>query len=460
MFRNSTSKFNHINYGIFTTCNRVRQLLVRDNTGKNQILDLNTPNPKPVILPDQEPPSQSPKGPLKPPITIEIPGPIIEPVLPKIQPDSKPPIEIPAPNENIGKNKLMNTSTNNDEVLFQDVRDKGIITLNRPQALNALNLSMVQKIYPILKKWESTKKLVIIEGIGNKAFCAGGDVKAIVTVLNKPNGSSLGENFFRDEYKLNYLIGTYEKPYIAMIHGITMGGGVGLSVHGKYRIATEKTLFAMPETAIGLFPDVGGSYFLSRLKGKLGLYLGLTGHRLQGIDVFHAGIATHYIPSEKLQDLKDDLLKLNTNDIEGVLNKYQLQHLMNEFSLSPYIHKIEKCFSSSSVEEIINKLNEDGSEWAKKIVQTLLKMSPTSLKVTKQCIEKGSKLTLEECLKMEYRLSCACLQKNSDFHEGVTALLITKHRNPVWNPKSLNEVTDEYIDQLFKKLPDEKELQV
>ncbi|XP_047349613.1 3-hydroxyisobutyryl-CoA hydrolase, mitochondrial isoform X4 [Vespa velutina] len=354
----------------------------------------------------------------------------------------------------------MNTSTNNDEVLIQDVRDKGIITLNRPQVLNALNLSMVQKIYPILKEWESTKKLVIIEGVGNKAFCAGGDVKAVVTALNKPNGSSLGENFFRDEYTLNYLIGTYKKPYIAMIHGITMGGGVGLSVHGKYRIATENTLFAMPETAIGLFPDVGTSYFLSRLKGKLGLYLGLTGHRLQGIDVFHAGIATHYVPSKRLQDLKDDLLKLDTDDIEQILSKYQLQHLMNEFSLSPYIDKIEKCFSSSSVEEIINKLNNDGSEWAKKTVQTLLKMSPTSLKVTKQCIEKGSKLTLGECLKMEFRLICASLNENSDFHEGVTALLITKHQNPIWNPKSLNEITDKYIDQLFKKLPDEKELQL
>ncbi|XP_047349610.1 3-hydroxyisobutyryl-CoA hydrolase, mitochondrial isoform X1 [Vespa velutina] len=419
MFKNSMSKFNRIQYGVFTTRNRVRQLLVRDNS-----------------------------------------GPIIEPVLPKIQPDSKPPTEIPVPNENIRNNKVMNTSTNNDEVLIQDVRDKGIITLNRPQVLNALNLSMVQKIYPILKEWESTKKLVIIEGVGNKAFCAGGDVKAVVTALNKPNGSSLGENFFRDEYTLNYLIGTYKKPYIAMIHGITMGGGVGLSVHGKYRIATENTLFAMPETAIGLFPDVGTSYFLSRLKGKLGLYLGLTGHRLQGIDVFHAGIATHYVPSKRLQDLKDDLLKLDTDDIEQILSKYQLQHLMNEFSLSPYIDKIEKCFSSSSVEEIINKLNNDGSEWAKKTVQTLLKMSPTSLKVTKQCIEKGSKLTLGECLKMEFRLICASLNENSDFHEGVTALLITKHQNPIWNPKSLNEITDKYIDQLFKKLPDEKELQL
>ncbi|KAI4493646.1 hypothetical protein M0804_001822 [Polistes exclamans] len=457
MFKNTTRK---LNYGISTTCYHVRQLLVHDNSGKNQIFDSNTPNPKPVILPDQEPPNQSPKGPPMQPIIIEIPGPIIEPVLPKIQPDSKPPNEIPALNKNTGKNRMMNTSTDNDEVLIKEIKDKGIITLNRPKALNALNLSMVQKIYPILKEWESTKKFVIIEGAGNKAFCAGGDVKAIITSLNKPNGSFLGENFFRDEYTLNYLIGTYKKPYIAIIHGITMGGGAGLSVHGKYRIATENTLFAMPETAIGLFPDVGGSYFLSRLKGKLGLYLGLTGHRLQGIDVLHAGIATHFIPSARLQDLKDDLLKLDTNDIEQVLNKYQPKDLMNEFSLSPYIHKIEKCFSSSSVEEIIKRLNKDNSEWASQIVQILLKMSPTSLKVTKKCIEEGSKLTLRECLRMEYRLSCACLHKNSDFYEGVTTLLITKNKNPTWNPKSLCETTDEYINQRFQNLPDDKELQI
>ncbi|KAK2586338.1 hypothetical protein KPH14_010631 [Odynerus spinipes] len=397
MLKHTISKLNRISYGTFVTCNPVRQLIIYNNSANNK---------------------------------------------------------------NIGKNRLMSTSTKVDEVLIDDVKDKGIITLNRPQALNALNHSMVQKIYPVLKEWESNKKLVIMQGTGSKAFCAGGDVKAIVTALDTPNGSSLGENFFRHEYTLNYLIGTYKRPYIAIINGITMGGGVGLSVHGKYRIATENTLFAMPETAIGLFPDVGGSYFLPRLKGKLGLYLGLTGYRLKGIDVLHAGIATHYVPSERCHDLKNDLLKLENDDIEQVLNKYQLKDLNHEFSLLPYIEKIEKCFSAPSVEEIINRLNEDGSEWAKKVVETLLNMSPTSLKVTNKSIEEGGKLTLGECLKMEFRLSCACLQKNSDFYNGVRALLIDKTQKPMWNPKSLNEVTDEYINQRFQKLPDEKELQL
>ncbi|CAL7937470.1 unnamed protein product [Xylocopa violacea] len=296
-----------------------------------------------------------------------------------------------------------------DDVLFKEVGNKGLITLNRLKALNALNLSMVEKIYPIMKQWELSKKLVIVEGAGEKAFCAGGDIKSIATAF-KPGqtNNALGETFFRKEYTLNYFIGTYKIPYVATIDGITMGGGVGLSVHGKYRIATEKTLFAMPETAIGLFPDVGGTYFLPRLKGQLGLYLGLTGDRLK----------------------------------------------------EPYMNKIDKCFSASCVEEIIERLMEDNSEWAKKILQMLSKASPTSLKVTMSAIQKGSTLNLADCLKMEYRLACAALSQSSDFYEGVRALLIDKDQNPKWNPGSLKEVTDNYVNQRFAELPPEKELQL
>lgn len=361
--------------------------------------------------------------------------------------------------KNIGKGRVMSTDAT-DEIIIENVKDKGIITLNRPKVLNALNHAMVKKIYPILKEWESSKKFVIMQAVGDKAFCAGGDVKALVIPLNDQGGDSVGEKFFRDEYTLNYLIGTYKIPYIALINGITMGGGVGLSVHGKYRIATENTVFAMPETAIGLFPDVGTSYFLSRLKGKLGLYLGLTGHRLNGIDVFHAGIATHFVSSKKLSDLRNDLLNLETGNIEQVLNKYHTIDENHQFSLTPHMEKIDKFFSAPSVEEIINRLNADDSEWAKEAVQKLMQMSPTSLKVTKKSIEEGSKITLGECLKMEYRLSSACLHKGSDFHEGVAALLIRKDKKPNWNPNLLNQVTDELVNKRFQKLPDEKELQL
>ncbi|CAD1479163.1 unnamed protein product, partial [Heterotrigona itama] len=438
------------------------------DTGKDKGLKFNNQTPKPVILP----PETTPSTPYPNPI-VEIPGfknkyilsPIVEPTLPQSQPQSEPhsdpksPIEIPIPNKNtITGNKIQ--AITQDDVLFKDIGDKGIIILNRPKALNALNLSMVEKIYPILKKWESSKRLVIIEGAGEKAFCAGGDVKSIVNTLKETENKILGETFFRKEYSLNYLIGTCKIPYVAIINGITMGGGVGLSVHGKYRIATEKTLFAMPETAIGLFPDVGGTYFLPRLKGKLGLYLGLTGDRLKGIDVLLAGIATHFVTSEKLPNLKQDLLMTEQSNVAEILNKYQSATWNEEFCLAPYMNKINTYFSSLSVEEIIESLKKDNSEWAKKTLKMLLKASPTSLKVTMFAIQKGSTLNLADCLKMEYRLACAALSKTSDFCEGVRALLIDKDQKPIWNPNSLEEVTDTYVNQQFTKLLEEKELQL
>ncbi|KAG5310273.1 HIBCH protein, partial [Acromyrmex insinuator] len=355
--------------------------------------------------------------------------------------------------------ETLNTRTNMDEIITKEIGDNGIIVLNRPKMLNSINMSMVQKIYSILKQWESSKKLVIIEGIGEKAFCAGGDVKALTLLLNEPTGYVQSQKFCKTVYTLNHLIGTYKKPYIAIIDGITMGGGVGLSVHGKYRIATEKTLFAMPETAIGLFPDVGTTYFLSRLEGRLGLYLGLTGQRLKGFDVFLAGIATHFVPSEKLADLKHDLFALCEVDIEPILNKYQ-QNLNHEFSLAPHMSQIENCFSAPTIEEIIERLKKDNSDWAQKNIEILLKMSPSSLKITKKAIDEGKEKSLADCLKIEYRLACAALSRNSDFYEGVRALLVDKDQKPIWKPSSLANVTDEYVNRRFAAFPAEKELQL
>lgn len=329
------------------------------------------------------------------------------------------------------------------------VGDKGVITLNRPKALNALNLSMVEKIYPTLKKWETRKKLVIIEGTGDKAFCAGGDVKSMALSLMNDNNPYIAIHFFDKEYRLNHLIGTYKIPYVALINGVTMGGGVGLSVHGKYRVATERTLFAMPETAIGLVPDVGGSYFLPRLRGHLGLYLGLTGYRLKGIDVLLAGVATHYVPSERLQDLKQELLSSDVANIQNILNKYQPKDIKQEFSLAPYMQQIEKHFSAPSVEGIIQRLKEDGSEWAENNVKTLLNMSPTSLKITMKSIQKGGTQSLAECLTMEHKIVTGCVTISKDFVEGVRALLIDKDGKPAWNPKTVEEVTDEYVERYF-----------
>lgn len=243
-----------------------------------------------------------------------------------------------------------------------------MIILNRPKALNAINLEMIRKIYKHLIKCETTKSLVIIKGTGEKSFCAGGDVRAVV----EAGASEESKCFFRVEYTTNALIGNYKIPYIALIDGITMGGGVGLSVHGKYRVATERTLFAMPETAIGLFPDVGGSYFLPRLTGKLGLYLGLTGHRLKGEDVLKAGIATHYCESSKLNELETELLNCpDADEVPDILCKFDMSS-NKEFSLAPLMDKINKYFSAACVEEIFENLKADGSDWAKKTVEVSL----------------------------------------------------------------------------------------
>lgn len=307
-------------------------------------------------------------------------------------------------------------SSAESDVLAEDFGNKGVITLNRPKALNSLNQSMVEKLYPILSQWEKEKTLVIVKGAGEKAFCAGGDVKAIAQEGLKGN-RQLGLDFFRKEYMTNGLIGTYAIPYIAIIDGITMGGGVGLSVHGHYRIATERTLFAMPETQIGLFPDVGGSFFLPRLGGKLGTYLALTGVRLKGYDVHKAGIATHYVESKSVGELEKALLECESQkEIQETLAKFHVQS-DQEFSLKPRMNQIDKCFSGESMEQIVDNLRADGSQWAQETMEIMKKMSPTSLKVTLKQLKLGATMELHDCLQMEYRLAANTLAAK-DFFEG------------------------------------------
>ncbi|XP_039090660.1 3-hydroxyisobutyryl-CoA hydrolase, mitochondrial isoform X2 [Hyaena hyaena] len=296
------------------------------------------------------------------------------------------------------------------EVLLERRGCAGVITLNRPKSLNALNLNMIRQIYPQLKNWEQDPEtfLIIIKGAGGKAFCSGGDIRELSEARNA--NQKVTQDLFREEYTLNYAIGSCQKPYVALIHGITMGGGVGLSVHGQFRVATEKSLFAMPETAIGLFPDVGGGYFLPRLQGKLGYFLALTGFRLKGRDVYKAGIATHFVDSEKLDMLEEDLLALKSPSKENVTDVLEAYHT-----------------------KVINK------------------MSPTSLKITLRQLIEGSSKTLQEVLIMEYRLSQACMGGH-DFHEGVMAVLIDKDQSPKWKPANLKEVTDEDVNNYFKSL--------
>lgn len=357
------------------------------------------------------------------------------------------------------------TTTNSNEkfVLLETRGDKGVITLNRPKALNAINFDMAKQLETQLKAWDvdSQIKMVVIKSASEKSFCAGGDIKQIIA-----DGPEKGKMFFRQEYTLNNLIGSLSVPYVALINGIIMGGGCGLSVHGNFRVVTEKALFAMPETAIGLFPDVGASHFLHRLPGSLGLYFGLTGQRLTGRDLFKAGIATHFVPSDKINALEEDILRIEKPDllkIAKVLQKYQEQwedDYRKEFSLKPQIGRINSIFGQAGkVEDIIEGLQRDNSEWSRKHLDILSKMSPTSLKLTFEQLKRGKSMTLPECLKMEYRMACRVLE-GKEFYEGVRAVLIDKDNKPEWKPAKLEEVQDADIQAYFQPLPYNLELQL
>uniref|UniRef100_A0A5S6QSL5 3-hydroxyisobutyryl-CoA hydrolase, mitochondrial n=1 Tax=Trichuris muris TaxID=70415 RepID=A0A5S6QSL5_TRIMR len=350
------------------------------------------------------------------------------------------------------------------QIIMKAEGGKYAITLNRPDVLNALTLQMINELFLLLKRIneDRTTKLVILKGAGQRAFCAGGDLKALAEASRKE--AKLTEVLFRDEYRLNHLIGTLRVPFVALIDGIVMGGGVGLSVHSLFRVATRRTTFAMPETAIGFFPDVGGSYFLPRLAGRLGTFLGLTGTRLTGRDVYDAGIATHFVNAEEMGQLEEDLMKNEeVNDATSIRNVLERYHAKgcnqpHDFVLSPHLKRIDVAFSADRMEEVLRRLRDDRSNWATDCIAQLERMSPTSLKVTLKEMKLGSALSFEECFKMEYRLSQRIVRRH-DFYEGVRSVLIDKDGNPSWSPRTLAQVNDESLNDYFSPLPPEKELQ-
>jgi len=353
---------------------------------------------------------------------------------------------------------MCHTNAADDEVLFNEIGNKAILTLNRPKALNALTENMVNAMYPVLKKWEKSMKIVIVKGAGEKAFCAGGDVVAVTEPArrNSPDACS----FFKTEYTLNHLIGTYNVPYVSFINGIVMGGGCGVSVNGRYRVASERSLFAMPETAIGLFPDVGGSHFLPRLGGGLGMFLALTGHRLRGADLVRAGVATHLVPQDRIEELERALLALPANTarphVEGVLQAFSQP--VTEFSLAPHLKEIKRCFTQPTLQEILDCLEKSEDEFCRKQWELISRMCPTSVVITHEQLRRGKELPLHECLNMEYRMVKRVMQRG-DFAEGVRARLVDKDNSPRWDPASLAEVDALYtLAKHFAPLPDEEEL--
>jgi len=350
-----------------------------------------------------------------------------------------------------------------DEILLERHGPLAVVTLNRPKALNALTLPMIRAFDPALKAWahDPDVKAVVVRGAGDRAFCAGGDVRAAweagKAAKEGRGDGALTADFFREEYVLNRRIHRFPKPYIALLDGITMGGGVGLSVHGSQRIVTQKTLFAMPETGIGLFPDVGGSHFLSRMPGQLGAFLALTGARLHAADTLYTGVGTHHVPSEALDTLVAELEReLAAADAPGAaVQTVVSRHAVpaGEAPLAAHRAAIDRCFAFDRVEDIVAALEREGGEWAEAQLKALVHLSPTSLKISLAEVRRGAKLDFDACMAMEYRMSQACMAGH-DFYEGIRAVLVDKDRNPKWKPATLAEVGDDLVEAHFKTLGD------
>lgn len=339
--------------------------------------------------------------------------------------------------------------TDGPEIIF-DLRD-GIaeVTLNRPHALNALTLDMVRAFDPQLAAWaeDDTVRAVVVRGAGDKAFCAGGDIQKL---YDSDPGSAIRQEFFREEYRLNRRIHNYPKPYIAIMDGITMGGGVGLSVHAGIRIAAENTMFAMPETGIGLFPDVGGSWLLPRLPGEIGMFMAMTGARLKAADCVYAKICDALIPSDSHDGFIAALR--GGEGIESAVKEHSVSP--GDSSIAGYREAIDRCFAGSSVERVMLALESEGGDWAEKQVSIMETKSPTSQKVSFRQLREGAQLDFDDCMIMEYRMTQEFM-KGGDFFEGVRAVVVDKDMSPQWSPALLAEVSDSDVSRYFAPLGDD-----
>jgi len=337
-----------------------------------------------------------------------------------------------------------------DDVLISLERGVGRLRLNRPKAIHALTTAMCEKMSEALLAWrnDSNVEMVIIDHVEGRGFCAGGDVVMLARSGN--TDADEAKRFFFAEYRLNHLLFTYPKPTLAIMDGITMGGGVGISLPCTYRVATQNTRLAMPETSIGLFPDVGGGWYLSRLPGRVGQYMVLTGARLDGAECRYLNLATHYVEQADVSDLVERIMKAPA----------RAQGALGAASTTPPDAKIEqnlpiisKLFASDRLEEVVAALDADDSGWAETELATLRTKSPLSCKVSLRLLAEGAaRPSFAEEMRAEYALA-GRIVRTHDFREGVRALLIDKTGNPQWDPPTPDEVTDEMLDVLFEPLP-------
>jgi len=348
----------------------------------------------------------------------------------------------------------MSTASAVDEVLIRREGRAGRITLNRPQALNALTLGMVRSMIAALQSWQADPaiELVLIDGAGERGLCAGGDVRWLYD-----NGLDAARTFWREEYRLNALIGRYAKPIIAIQDGIVMGGGIGVSGHARHRIVTERSQLAMPETLLGLVPDVGGTWLLSRSPGATGLYLGLIGARMNFVDAVYAGFADTYVRSENLAGFCEQLCNGMGEPVWRSIESWQ-DTVVGASELQAHAVEIEACFAQPSLEAVRGALAARSDPWATKTLAEFAKRSPRALAATFEAVQAARALSsLEAALEIEYRL-VSRLYEDGEFIEGVRAAIVDKDRKPKWRPASLAEVTPEAVSALFAPFAEGEEL--
>lgn len=331
-------------------------------------------------------------------------------------------------------------------VLLRREGRAGHLVLNRPRAINALNHAMVRIMADALDAWERDDSVatVVLTGAGERGLCAGGDIRSIHDDV-RAGRAEASAALWHDEYLLNARIARFPKPYVAVMDGIVMGGGVGVSAHGSVRVVTERSRVAMPETGIGFVPDVGGTYLLTRTPGELGTHLALTGTAVGAGDALLCGLADHFVPSERLREFT---AALTGSEAADVVRQYAAEPPAGE--LAGHREWIDHCYAADSVEEIVDRLHACGDRHAKEAAETILAKSPTSLKVTLAALRRARELpSLEAVLDQEYRVSCAALG-SPDLPEGIRAQVVDKDRRPRWSPAELGQVTEADVARYFE----------
>lgn len=344
------------------------------------------------------------------------------------------------------------------EVLSEIRNHVAFVTLNRPGALNALSLEMILRLRTLFGEISADPGVyaVLIRGAGEKAFCAGGDIRALYK--SSKNADSLHNEFFAAEYPLDYLLYSYPKPYAALLDGITLGGGMGISQGSSLRIVGERTRMAMPEVAIGFFPDVGGSYFLSRLPGQLGRYLALSGVHINAADALYARLADVYLPPSSIASISHDLAELHWGNEHFADLRRLLQARSAPPGSAPALPALRECidahFSKASIAAILSSLDAERrgacATWARATAKLMRSRSPTLLSVTLRQLQRGAGMSLADCFRMELGMAAYAFEQG-DFLEGVRALLIDKDNNPRWHPNRIEDVTDTMIDAFFRE---------